>query len=212
MLNRFSSRRQRLDASFLTPRLHGALAYDRIAGYFSSSILEVAGEALESVQGPVRMVCNSGVEARDLITAKAAQATLRHEWCAFAPEKLSEAAKDRFARLHKLLVSRKLQVRVVSDERFGLIHGKAGVIRLANGRRTAFIGGTNESFSAWRLNYELVWEDESDEAVSWVQEEFDALWHSPYAIPLAELVVQDIERLSRREVISSVIFRCGSRL
>ena len=55
MLNRFSSRRQRLDHSFLVERLRGAQSYDRIAGLFSSSILEVAGEKLESVSGPVRL-------------------------------------------------------------------------------------------------------------------------------------------------------------
>ena len=46
MLTRHSSRRRPLDTGFLAPRLAGARSYDRIAGYFSSSILEVAGEAL----------------------------------------------------------------------------------------------------------------------------------------------------------------------
>ena len=58
-IQRFSSRRGRLDRSFLTARLVGARAYDRIAGYFSSSILEVAGEAPGDGRGQVRMVCNS---------------------------------------------------------------------------------------------------------------------------------------------------------
>ena len=64
MLKRHSSRRQPLDAGFLSPRLAGARSYDRIAGYFSSSILEVAGEALESVEGKIRIVCNSQLAAR----------------------------------------------------------------------------------------------------------------------------------------------------
>ena len=51
MIQRFSSRRQKPDHSFLTPCLLAAKAYDRIAGYFSSSILEVAGEALETESG-----------------------------------------------------------------------------------------------------------------------------------------------------------------
>ncbi|MGH8565656.1 MAG: hypothetical protein ACREXW_16810 [Gammaproteobacteria bacterium] len=59
------------------------------------------------------------------------------------------------------------------------------------------------SRSAWTLNYELIWEDGSAKAVGWVQEEFDALWHSPFALPLAEFILQDIERLSRREVVAS---------
>jgi hypothetical protein len=58
-IRRFSSRRHRLDRSFLCERLRNARSYDRIAGYFCSSLLEVAGEELESIAGNVRMVCNS---------------------------------------------------------------------------------------------------------------------------------------------------------
>ncbi|MGE5153588.1 MAG: phospholipase D-like domain-containing anti-phage protein [Bdellovibrio bacteriovorus] len=204
-MNRFSSRRQRLDHSFLAERLRGAQGYDRIAGFFSSSILEVAGEELESVSGPVRLVCNSVIDSQDVETAKkAAQAAMRREWCDSGPEKLPDAAKPRFQRLYDFLSSGKLQVRVMPDERFGLIHGKAGVITLADGRRTAFLGSVNESLTAWRLNYELLWEDDSDEAVQWVQEEFDALWHSPFAVDLSEAVVQDIQRLAARSVIPNL--------
>ena len=204
LINRFSSRRQRLDSSFLAPRLTGAKTYDRIAGYFSSSVLEVAGEALETVAGPVRVVCNSGLTRQDVAIAKLAQAAMRREWCDSQPETLADAAKDRFRRLHDLLTLGKLQIRVLPDDAFGLIHGKAGVITLADGRKTAFLGSANESKTAFRLNYELIWEDASPEAVAWVQEEFDALWTSPFAVNLAEFVIQDIERLSRRQELPDV--------
>ena len=46
MIQRYSSRRSPLK-DFLATRLQGARRYDRIAGFFSSSLLEVAGEALE---------------------------------------------------------------------------------------------------------------------------------------------------------------------
>ena len=49
MFKRHSSRRRPLDTGFLTPRLAGARSYDRIAGYFSSSILEVADETLVTI-------------------------------------------------------------------------------------------------------------------------------------------------------------------
>ena len=98
MLYRFSSRRQPLAQSFLTQRLHGAHAYDRIAGYFSSSMLEVAGEALETMGGPIRVVCNSELDTRDVETARAANYALRREWCASQPERFnSPQAKNRFA-------------------------------------------------------------------------------------------------------------------
>ncbi|MCY4488573.1 MAG: phospholipase D-like domain-containing protein [Deltaproteobacteria bacterium] len=204
MLKRHSSRRKPLDASFLTNRLTGAKFYDRIAGYFSSSILEVAGEALESVEGKVRAVCNSSLSRADVEVAKAGQAAIRREWCDSRPEDLGDAAKPRFKRLSDFLRSGKIEIRVLPDEIFGLIHGKAGVITLADGRQTSFLGSANESKTAFRLNYELIWEDDSTEAVAWVQEEFNALWSSPFAVGLADFVVQDLDRLSRRELVRNI--------
>lgn len=205
-IQRYSSRRLKtLGRSYLAERLHGARSYDRIAGYFSGSIVEVAGEALESVSGTVRVICNSGLQPADVATARAAEAAIRQEWCGSAPEKAVEAAgdplKQRLARLHALLASGKLQVRVLPDQHFGLIHGKAGVITSADGSQTAFLGSVNESKSAWMLNYELLWEDPSPEAVAWVQEEFEALWTHHAAVPLAKAVIEDIRRLSKRVVL-----------
>jgi hypothetical protein len=169
MINRFSSRRQRLDRSFLAERLRGAQSYDRIAGFFSSSILEVAGEELDLLTGQAHLVCNSGLDPQDVaIAKKAAQSAMRREWCDTEPERLPEAARPRFQRLYAFLRSGKLKVRVVPDAHFGLIHGKAGVVTLADGRQTAFLGSVNESLTAWRLNYELLWEDDCEDAVRWV--------------------------------------------
>ena len=177
MLTRHSSRRSRLDQAVLKKRLEGAVSYDRIAGYFRSSLFEVAGEALASVTGPVRIICNSDLDPQDLITAAAAQAALRRNWCAGKPEDAPPAALPRYRALYAALTSKKMEVRVLPDSAFGLIHGKAGVVRRADGSATAFMGSVNESLSAWKLNYELLWEDDSPEAIAWVQEEFDALWN-----------------------------------
>ena len=153
------------------------------------------------MEGGVRIVCNSHLSRADVEVAKAAQAGMRREWCESRPEALGDAAKPRFRRLYDGLRSGKLAVRVLPDEVFGLIHGKAGVITLADGRRTSFLGSANESASAFRLNYELVWEDDDPATVEWVQQEFDALWLSPFVVDLAEFVVADLDRLARREPI-----------
>src|SRR5665647_851267 len=205
MIKRFSSRREPLDVSFLNKRIEGAKSYDRIAGYFSSSILEVAGEALDSVDGKVRVVCNSQLEAEDVKTAQAALAAIRKEWCSEEPEKMGAESRGRFAKLYGYLKSRKLQVRVLPDHAFGLIHGKAGVITKSDGTKTAFMGSINETFSAWKLNYELVWEDDSPEAINWVQEEFDALWNHPEYKTLEDFIIEDIGRIARREVIPTLL-------
>lgn len=188
----------------LTARLAGASRYDRIAGFFRSSLLEIAGEAIDSVTGPVRIVCNSSLDPDDVATAKLAQQAMRQAWCAAEPERLAATpqGRERFARLFALLASGKLDVRVLPDAAFGLVHGKAGVVRYPDGRATSFLGSVNESLTAWRLNYELLWEDDSTDAVEWVQAEFDALWSHPQAVPLADFVIADIERLANRRETS----------
>ena len=69
MIKRFSSRRKKLDTSFINKRLSDAVSYDRIAGYVSSSMLEVAGEKIEAMNGQVRVVCNSDIHPGDAKTA-----------------------------------------------------------------------------------------------------------------------------------------------
>jgi superfamily II DNA or RNA helicase len=204
MIQRFSSRKTRLGKSFLADRLDGARAYDRIAGYFSSSILEIAGEQIEAIQGTVRIVCNSQLDERDVVTASAAMAAMRQEWCATEPESFGPRAEERFLRLSRFLKEGKIEVRVLPDTAFGLVHGKAGVITKKDGTKTSFMGSANETVSGWILNYELIWEDDSPEAVAWVQEEFEALWNHKDAYNLSDFVVSDIERLAKRTVIASI--------
>ena len=204
-MHRHSSRRvPSLGKSFLAERLRGARSYDRIAGYFSSSILEVAGEELESMSGKVRIICNSELDPDDVKSARAAAMAMRREWCRHDPERMAEKGANRFERLYRFLNSGKLEVKVLPDSAFGLVHGKAGVIEMADGRCTSFLGSANESKTAWRRNFELVWEDEDPESIQWVRDEFDALWGHPDAFPLAQAVVEDVERLSKRKVFGSV--------
>lgn len=203
MLQRHSSRRSRLHRSVLAERLQGAASYDRIAGYFRSSLFEVAGEALASLNGPIRIVCNADIDPQDMATAAAAQAALRQSWCAGRPEAAPPTALPRYQALYDALVQRRIEVRILPDTAFGLIHGKAGVVRYADGKAVAFLGSVNESATAWTLNYELMWEDDDQESVFWVQQEFDALWNDPRAVDLAvcPFITQDLRRIIRRRVV-----------
>jgi hypothetical protein len=206
MLKYHSSRRNRLDQSVLAKRLDSAVSYDRIAGYFRSSLFEVAGEAITKVTGPVRIICNSDLDPQDLVTAAAAQSALRRSWCAGRPEDAPVQALPRYKALFDALLNKRMEVRVLPDSAFGLIHGKAGVVRRADGSATAFLGSVNESASAWKVNYELLWEDDDPATIEWVQEEFDALWNDPRAVDLAccPFITQDVRRIMSRQVIEPV--------
>lgn len=203
MINRYSSRRSKLSQAFLNEKLKNAVSYDRIAGYFCSSILEVAGESIEKITGKVRIISNSSLNVEDVKTASYAKTKMKQEWCEYLPEEKysDEKASLRLKKLYELLSTEKLEVRVIPDEIYGLMHGKAGVITYKDGSVTSFLGSINETKSAYTVNYEMLWEDDSKEAVDWVQEEFDFFWNSQYAVPLSDFIISDIDRISKRVVI-----------
>lgn len=194
-IRRFSSRRQRLDHAFLNEKLRGARAYRRIAGYFRSSIFELVGEEIAGIP-KVQVVCNSELDAADIAVARHARETaLKERWNEAVPEVEALLHRERYRRLYELLASGRVEIRVVPKNKV-FLHGKAGVIELADGTKTCFLGSINESKSAFAENYEILWEDPSPEGVAWVEEEFAALWEEAY--PLPEAIVEEIERVAKR--------------
>ena len=194
-LRRFSSRKQRLDQAFLNEKLAGARAYRRIAGYFRSSIFELVGEEIAHIP-LVKVICNSELDAADVVVAQHARDTaLKERWNEASPEVEALLHRERYRRLHELLRSGRVEIRVVPKDRV-FIHGKAGVIEQADGTRTCFLGSINETKSAFAQNYEILWEDPSPEGVAWVEEEFAALWED--AFPLPDAIIEEIERVSKR--------------
>lgn len=194
-INRFSSRRQRLDHAFLSVRLKDAKSYKRIAGYFRSSIFELVGEEIATIP-KVQIVCNSELDAADVVVSKHVRETaLKERWNEAPSEVEALLHRDRYRLLHDLLTSGRVEIRVVPKDRV-FIHGKAGVIETADGSKTCFLGSINETKSAFANNYEILWEDPSPEGVAWVEDEFDALWKDAY--PLPDAIVEEIKRVADR--------------
>lgn len=194
-IRRFSSRRQRLDHAFLAQRLAGAKSYRRIAGYFRSSIFELVGEAIASIP-KVQVVCNSELDAADVLISKHARETaLKERWNEAPAEVEALLHRDRYRKLHELLTSGRVEIRVVPKDRV-FVHGKAGVIEGADGAKTCFLGSINETRSAFAKNYEILWEDQSPEGVAWVEEEFAALWADAY--PLPDAIIEEVKRIADR--------------
>ncbi len=198
-LSRFSSRHGRLSQVYLADRLRSAKSYDRIAGYFRSSIFELVGEEIEAI-GTVRIVANADLDILDIQAAqKVRDAKLFRKFV--EDDSIIDAALhgDRYAKLYELLSSGKVQVKVVPRSIAPFLHGKAGVIH-GDGGALAFMGSINETRAAWAHNYELVWEDSSKEGVDWVQAEFDALWDR--GVPLPDVIIKEIGRLADRREVS----------
>jgi len=198
-LSRFSSRHGRLSETYLAERLRGAHTYDRIAGYFRSSIFELVGEEIGAI-GKVRIVANADLDLEDVQAAqKVRDAKLFQR---FVEEDMIVDAtvhRGRYAKLHELLRSGRVEVRVVPRTIAPFLHGKAGVVTGPQGA-VAFMGSINETRAAWAHNYELVWEDSSPEGVQWVQDEFAELWRQ--GVPLPEMVIAEVGRLAQRHEVA----------
>ncbi len=82
------------------------------------------------------------------------------------------------------------------DSVCGFVHGKAGVIERADGRKLGFIGSMNETRHGWQRHYEILWQDDSPEGVAWIEAEFEYLWNA--ARPLPEAVCREVARRGRR--------------
>ena len=204
-IQRYSSRRESLEKVFLAEKLKGAKSYKRIAGYFRSSIFELIGEEIETIE-TVQIVCNSDLDPADIQVSRLARETaLKERWNAEAPAEMEALLhKAQYQKLFDFLNSGRVEVRVVPKD-VVFVHGKAGVIEAADGTRTAFLGSANETLSAYVRNYELVWEDSSEEGIRWVEEEFDALWAD--AIPLPDAIIEEIGRVAHREEVTVIDVR-----
>ncbi|HRJ01393.1 MAG TPA: phospholipase D-like domain-containing protein [Hyphomonas sp.] len=201
-IERFSSRRESL-GNVLSERLAGASRYLRIAGYFRSSLLEVVGEALDTV-GEIRVVCNGDLDPHDVKVAKAARdgqgslaQTLVSSWQSTEAGIDLLLARERYRRLHDLLASGRMKVRVVPRDADNVfVHGKAGVIEHPDGRTYSFAGSVNDSVSGFRHAYEILWGDDDPSAAQWVHEEFEHFWAQ--GIDLPDAVVKHVAAMANR--------------
>jgi hypothetical protein len=198
LIQRFSSRTHRLDQTVLTKYLKEARRYHRIAGYFTSSLFEIAGEYLEGIE-EVRIVCNSDVHSADVKVAQIHASKLLGRLNSLPVEAEALLHRPRYQWLYGFLDQHPNAIRVAPDDFCGFVHGKAGVIELRDGRRIGFMGSMNETRPGWQENYEIVWADESPEGVDWIQAEFDALWER--AVELPRVIVQEIGRRAHRREI-----------
>jgi len=197
-IRRLSSRTDRLDQSFLAEQLKGARSYRRIAGYFTSSLFEVAHEWLEPIPD-VRIVCNVDLAPEDLKVAQIREARMLGRWNERSIEAESLLNRERYQRLDAFLAKRGQVIRVAPDSVCGFLHGKAGVIERADGSKVGFIGSMNETRHGWQRHYEILWEDDSAEGIAWIEAEFDFLWNA--ARPLPEAVCREVRRRGHREEV-----------
>ena len=90
-----------------------------------------------------------------------------------------------------------MKVRVVPRDTDNVfVHGKAGVIEHADGRVYSFAGSVNDSATALRHAYEILWGDEDKGAAAWVREEFEYFWAQ--GVDLPDAVIKHVAAMANR--------------
>lgn len=186
--------RSRLDnvmKDFYIPVLKQAVLYKRAVGFFSSSaLLEMSAGLCGLVKngGKIQLIAsprlsaedieaiNEGLRRRDEVIEEALIRELT------APSGPQEVA--RLNLLSNLIASGVLEIKIAfleTDNTVGMFHEKMGLMYDADNNIIAFSGSMNESFNAFRQNYEAV-----DVFTSWTRDEervlakqsaFNAMWN-----------------------------------
>jgi superfamily II DNA or RNA helicase len=187
----------------LVPLLQNAQLYQRIAGYFASSVLDVLQLPLPHT---IQVVANCDIDVTDWLVAKhidnqnnqalelnqGLYKNIRRHTLDF--QKLA----PHYARLAELLATRQLEIRIVPKHQL-FLHGKAGIV-LKDNEKTVFWGSHNETHSGYQSNYEILSLDTDPLAIQFMEQEFHRLWDM--GVPLARIVLDEITRQSARRALS----------
>lgn len=188
--------------TFYVPVLERACAYDRVAGYFSSSAFMSAAAGLARFingGGTIRLLVGTQLseDDRDALLGQASLGdVLARRLSADVDRALSadEVAAQRLGVIAWLVQQGRLHIRVgVPCDSDGVplagaeagqryFHAKFGVLADEVGDRVAFTGSINESASGWQQNFESFSVYRSWRAETWADygeplaQEFEELW------------------------------------
>ncbi|WP_245970040.1 phospholipase D-like domain-containing protein [Thiocapsa rosea] len=112
--------------------------------------------------------------SEDLKVAQLREARMPGRWNERSIEAESLLNRERYRRLDAFLARRGQVIRVAPDSLCGFLHGKAGMIERADGRKVGFIGSMNETRHGWQKHYEILQEDDTPEDVAWIEAESSA--------------------------------------
>lgn len=169
---------------FYVPALERCRQYDRIAGYFSSSALAVAGRGIESLvenDGHMRLIVGTELYETDRPVLEALTDELDNR----LEELDDETLNAQLRLLAYLLRENRLHIKVARPREgsWDLFHPKLGIFYDNDDNVLSFEGSVNETVGGWERNYERFkvhrsWEDGQEVYVDGDVDTFDRLWEN----------------------------------
>lgn len=186
--------RSRLDnviKDFYIPVLKEAVLYKRAVGFFSSTALvEMSAGICGLVKngGKIQMIASPHLSAEDIQAIndglRRKDDVIEEALIRELSEPVSSEAAARLNLLSNLIASGVLEIKIAfleTDNSVGMFHEKMGLMYDSENNIIAFSGSMNESYNAFRQNYEAV-----DVFTSWTADEervlakqsaFNAMWN-----------------------------------
>jgi len=215
---RYSGETDNLLTAFYIPALSRSVAYDRKAGFFSSTALAVAAQGIAKLirnGGRMRLLVGCYLTEEDVEAIKKG-----YELAQRVEERLEERfgePVDEFQRrrleaLAWMVAKGLLEIKVAvpkeddgtpiaSEAAEGIFHEKVGIFTDSEGNKLVFSGSVNETEQGWLKNRESFhvfrsWGDEAVHASSEV-DEFETLWRGQGR----RTIVLDFPEALRRKLI-----------
>ena len=169
---------------FYIPVLTNSILYEREAGYFTSSILNITYKALPSFisnGGKIKIICNHELSNEDDI--KVADSGFRNQNLIDDFDSLlSHYDTRKRTQLFCSLIERDILDIKICITKTGIYHKKVGILTDKQGNIISFKGGVNETYSGWKRNYDSIDVEKSYDGGNLARIEsnknnFNALWN-----------------------------------
>jgi superfamily II DNA or RNA helicase len=188
---------------FYLPIISASTNYDRLTGYFSSTILSLAARGIAGLVrngGTMRLVASPEFSEEDMAVlggdpsdeeVDEVVANKFHSLIGDVDGLAEYIARDHLRALAWMVREEYLQIRILVprnlDGRAGIFHSKVGILSDGEGNKLSFSGSINETAAAWRHNIEEFkvfrsWEPEGSKWVSHDQQQFDRYWAPSEAV------------------------------
>lgn len=176
-------------SDFFLPALSSATLYQRVAGYFSSTVLAIAARGIKNLLdsgGKMQLVCGCQLSQQDKEAMEKGSATT--EFNDKFLEELNSLEDGDFRKNHVqilgwMIKNKKLEIKIAEvDDPIGIYHMKIGIISDDNDLIT-FSGSINESANGWEHSAEnfdafVSWGDDSEkEHIEGHEKIFQKYWN-----------------------------------
>lgn len=221
---------------FYEPCMKNAVKYDRITGYFGSSVFVVISRALKEFilnDGKIRIICSPVLTEEDTQAIIEGYLTKEIEdKIAYSTNEILDELKTEYPNstflLSKLIASGHLEIRLAvfgdNPDAWRLVHDKAGVFIDKFDNKVAFRGSINETFrglspygNSESFDVYTSWGETNDlYRLSQVVDQFNKMWEgkenkvTTFKIP--DMTIEKIESLITNKDIDSLIDEVSGEL